>query len=152
MAELMDCMVNYFSLNNNGAGEPRRFYSYLVVAGPGPTDEAGVATITTLAIHGGDRPCDYCQNWFFAHAGGPKAALERALFYLDAFHDGRRLHKVVSQFRRTPAEALAGLNQDHLEHRRSDDDDEQRSPAAPGIHRSGRDGQPNGNSTARRGV
>jgi hypothetical protein len=102
-AEMMDCMVSYFSHNGDSAGPPRRYYCYHLVAGPGPTDEAGVATITTLAVHEGDRPCDYCAKWFFAETGGPEAALARALRYLDAFHDGRRLRRVVSQVRRTPA-------------------------------------------------
>ena len=71
MAEMIDCMVNYFGGNGESEGVPRRYYCYLVVAGPGPTDEAGVATISTLAVHEGDRPCDYCTNWFFAPSGFP---------------------------------------------------------------------------------
>jgi hypothetical protein len=109
MAELMDCMVNYFSFNDNSnsKGEPYRYYCYLVVAGPGPIDEAGVATISTLAVHEGDKPCDYCQNSFFAPRGGPEAAMAQALLYLDEYHDGQRLRKVMSQFRRTPSQADA---------------------------------------------
>jgi len=102
MAEMMDCMVNYFSFDDNSERVPRRYYCYLVVAGPGPADEAGVAAITTLAVHEGDRPCDYCQSFFFSDTGGPGAAMARALVYLDAHHEGRRLRKVVSQVRRTP--------------------------------------------------
>jgi hypothetical protein len=104
MADLLDCMVNYFGLDDSAAA-PRRYYSYLVVAGPGPTDQAGVATITTLAVHDGDTPCDYCQKWFFAPEGGPEAALALVLRYLDAYHEGGRLRKVTSQVRRAP---LAG--------------------------------------------
>jgi hypothetical protein len=100
MAELLDCMVNYFSINDSGESPPRFYYCYLVVAGPGPTGEAGVATSTTLAVHSGDRPCESCQKTFFAHQGGPKAALAQALHYLDAFHEGQYLRKVVSQGRR----------------------------------------------------
>jgi hypothetical protein len=102
MPEMIDCMVNYFSLNGDGEGVPRRYYSYRVTAGTGPTDEAGVATISTLAVHEGDRPCGYCQNWFFAPRGGPEAALDRALRYLDSFHEGHRLRKAISAARRAP--------------------------------------------------
>jgi hypothetical protein len=112
MGEMMDCMVNYFSYNDNGEGVPRRYYNYLVVAGPGPTDESGVATVTTLAVHEGDRPCDYCQNWFFAPRGGPEEALARALRYLDAGHDDNHLRKVVSQVRRAPRQEPVGRSLD----------------------------------------
>jgi hypothetical protein len=96
MTQMKDCMVSYFSANGNGEGVPRRYYCYLVVAGPGPMDGAGVATITTLAIHEGDRPCSSCRNCFFAPSGGPEAALALALHYLDAYHQGDRLRRVVS--------------------------------------------------------
>ena len=71
-------MVSYFSSNGNGDGSPRRYYCYLVVAGPGPTAGSGVATITTLAVHGGDTPCGYCPNFFFARSGGPQEVLNRS--------------------------------------------------------------------------
>lgn len=112
MAELMDCMVNYFSFTTDRAGIPRQSCCYLVVAGPGPTDDAGVATITTLAAHQGDALCDACQHWFIAHRGGPEAALAQALRHLDAWHEGQRLHKVVSSLRRTPSQAPAWHNED----------------------------------------
>src|SRR4051812_24120807 len=102
MSEMMDCTVSYFSSNGNGDGSPRRYYCYLVVAGPGPTEESGVATVTTLAVHEEDTPCTYCQNFFFARSGGPEAALAQALLYLAAYHDGQRLEQVVSQPRRAP--------------------------------------------------
>jgi hypothetical protein len=133
MAELLDCMVNYFGSDGDCDGVPRRYYCYHVVAGPGPDEGTGVATISTLAVHEGDRPCDYCQNCFFARAGGPKAALARALLSLDAYHDGHRLGKVVSQVRRAP-------RQDYSEQRKSDDDHGEQTQAAPRVHRPGRDG------------
>jgi hypothetical protein len=109
MGEMSDCTVSYFGSDCASDGLPRRYYCYLVVAGPGPSAEAGVATITTLAVYEGDRPCSYCQNWFFARSGGPEAAMAQALLYLDAFHQGHRLHKVVSQTRRpSPAPLSAG--------------------------------------------
>ena len=112
MGEMIDCMVSYFGCNGNNEGVPRRYYCYLLVAGPGPTDEAGVATITTLAVHQEDRPCDYCTNWFFAPHGGPEAALARALLYLDAFHHGHHLRRVTSQVRRALCQELVGHSLD----------------------------------------
>jgi hypothetical protein len=99
MGEMSDCMVSYFSSNGDSDGVPRRYYCYHVVAGPGPSADAGVATITTLAVHEGEGPCSYCRNCFFAPSGGAEAALAQALRYLDAFHQGHRLHKVVSETR-----------------------------------------------------
>jgi len=108
MGEMIDCMVNYFSFNGNSEGAPRRYYCYLVVAGPGPSEGTSVATITTLAVHESDGPCDYCQNCFFAPFGGPPAAMEQALRHLDAYHDGWRLHRVVSAMRTVPVEIASG--------------------------------------------
>ena len=36
-------------------------------------------------------------------AGGPAAALEEALVYMDAYHEGDRLQKSQSEVRRSPA-------------------------------------------------
>jgi hypothetical protein len=112
MTEMTECMVNYFSFDGNSEGVPRRYYCYLVVAGPGPTDQAGVATITTLAVHENDSPCEYCQSCFFADTGGPGAAMARAQLYLDAQHEGRRLRKVASQVRRTLCGKSVGRRRD----------------------------------------
>jgi hypothetical protein len=166
MAELLDCMVNYFSFNGNSAGGPSRYYCYLVVAGPGPTDETGVATITTLAVHQADKPCDYCTNYFFAPKGGSEAALVRALLYLDAYHERHRLRKVVSPVRRAACQDLAGHDEDGQAvpedweaggrdvsaQRRSNSDHEQRFEAPPGVHRPGRYGEPPGGPTPSGGV
>ena len=104
MAEMLDCMVNYFNFNEDAADMPRRYFSYLVVAGPGPTEDAGVATITLLAVHSPDERCDTCQHFHVVSAGGPPAALARALRYLDAYHESDRLRKVQSQVRCTQCE------------------------------------------------
>jgi hypothetical protein len=145
MGEVMDCMVNYFGHIGDGEGMPRRYYCYLVVAGPGPTETAGVATISTLAVHEGESPCDYCQSCFYAETGGPEAALVQALLYLNAYHDGHHLRRVISQVRRTPAQDLS-------EQRRNHDEHPERFQAAPWLPRPGRDGQSHGGPTAHGGV
>ena len=103
MAEMLDCLVNYFSQDTNAEGLPRRYLSYHVVAGPGPTPEGGVASITPLAAYDENEICNTCERVFAVKAGGPAAALEVALVYLDAYHEGDRLRKVQSEVRRAPA-------------------------------------------------
>jgi hypothetical protein len=49
MVEMLECFVNFFSEDTNGEGMPRRNFSYHAIAGPGPTPDAGVASITPLA-------------------------------------------------------------------------------------------------------
>src|SRR5947209_1615210 len=110
MSQLLDCLVSYFSLNEDAEGLPRRYFCYHIVAGPGPTPEGGVASISTQAVHDGGQPCGYCQMFHAVKAGGPSAALARALAYLDAYHEGDRLRKVQSEIRGlvpTPAVAPA---------------------------------------------
>lgn len=99
MAEIMDCLVNYFSTDQTEDGLPRRYYSYHLVAGPGPDPESGVATITTLAVHSPDERCTYCENFHVARTGGPEAAIGRAARYLDALHEQDRLRKVQTEIR-----------------------------------------------------
>jgi rhodanese-related sulfurtransferase len=99
MAELMDCLVNYFSHNADEAGMPRRYYSYFVVGGPGTTAAAGVATITALAVHDGGERGELGQNFHVVQAGGPRAAIVKAVQYLDAYHQGERLWKVQTPVR-----------------------------------------------------
>jgi hypothetical protein len=99
MAEMMDCLVNYFSLEVNDEGMPRRYYSYHVVGGPGPTANGGVATIATVAAYNEDHVCDSCQTFFAAKAGGPMEAIAKALRYLDAYHEQDRLRKVGTDIR-----------------------------------------------------
>jgi len=52
MAEMLDCLVSYFSEDANAEGLPRRYLAYHVVAGPGPTPEGGVASITPKSKNG----------------------------------------------------------------------------------------------------
>ena len=104
MSEILDCFVNYFSEDANAEGLPRRYLSYHVVAGPGPSPEGGVASITPLAAYYENEVCDTCERVFAVKAGGPAAAIAEALVYLDAYHEGDDLRKVQSEVRRFPAQ------------------------------------------------
>ena len=99
MSEIMDCMVNYFSDNTGDDGVPRRYFSYHIVAGPGPTPYSGVASIATLAVFNPDERCDYCAVFHAVREGGPAAAIGKAIRYLDAFHEHDRLQKVQTAIR-----------------------------------------------------
>ena len=46
MAEMLDCLVSYFSEDANADGLPHRYLAYHVVAGPGPIPDGGVASIS----------------------------------------------------------------------------------------------------------
>jgi hypothetical protein len=102
MAEMLDCLVSYFSEDTSAEGMPHRYLSYHVVAGPGPNPEGGVASITPLAAYNENGICETCERVFAVKAGGPAAALEEALFYMDAYHEGDRLRKVQSEIRSFP--------------------------------------------------
>jgi hypothetical protein len=103
MAEMLDCLVSYFSEETNAEGLPNRYLAYHVVAGPGPRAEGGVASITPLAAYDENGICETCERVIAVKAGGPAAALEEALVYMDAYHEGDRLRKVQSEVRRVPA-------------------------------------------------
>jgi hypothetical protein len=103
MAEILDCLVNFFSEDANAEGMPRRYLSYHVVAGPGPSPEGGIASITPLAAYDENEICDTCQRVFAVLAGGPAAAMDEALVYMDAYHEGTGLRKVQSEIRSLPA-------------------------------------------------
>ena len=102
MAEILACFVNFFSEDANADGLPRRYLSYHVVAGPGPSPDSGVASITPLAAYDENEICDTCERVFAVKAGGPTAAMEEALVYMDAFHEGSGLRKVQSEIRSIP--------------------------------------------------
>jgi hypothetical protein len=101
MAEMMDCLVNYFSQDTTEEGVPRRYFSYHVVAGPGPTPDSGVASIATLAVFDPAERCDYCRVFHATREGGPAAAVAKAVRYLDAFHEEDNLRKVQTSIRRS---------------------------------------------------
>jgi hypothetical protein len=99
MTQMLDCMVNYFGLDENDRPGFRRYVCYHILAGPGPTAGAGVAVITTVAIHDESDRCRYCQKFHTVEAGGPAAAMAAAVQYLDAFHEQDHLLKVQSDVR-----------------------------------------------------
>jgi hypothetical protein len=101
MTEIMDCLVNYFSLDSFEDGVPRRYFSYHIVAGPGPTPAAGVASIATLAVFDENERCDSCKKFHAVQEGGPGAAIDQAIRYLDAYHQEDRLRKVQTTIRRS---------------------------------------------------
>jgi hypothetical protein len=99
VAEIMDCLVNYFSSNTQEDGVPRRYFSYHIVAGPGPTPDSGVASIATRAVFHPSERCDYCTVFHAVQEGGPVAAITKALGYLDMYHEEHRLQKVQTKIR-----------------------------------------------------
>ena len=105
MAEMLDCLVNYFSADTDAEGMPHRYLSCRVSAGPGPIPEGGVASITPLAAYDENEICGTCERVFAVKAGGPAAAIEQALLYMDAYHEGDRLRKVQSEIRPIPVRA-----------------------------------------------
>src|SRR5438552_17041869 len=94
MAEILDCLVNYFSADTNAEGMPRRYLSYHVVAGPGPRPEGGVASIRPLAAYDENEMCNTCKRAFPVSAGGPAAAIEQSLVCRGAYSASARLQKV----------------------------------------------------------
>jgi hypothetical protein len=101
MAEIMDCLVNYFNLDIGEDGVPRRYFSYHVVAGPGPTPDSGVASIATLAVFDPAERCTSCTTFHAVAEGGPGAAIAKAVHYLDSYHEQDRLQKVQTAIRRS---------------------------------------------------
>ena len=99
MAPILDCLVSYFGLDERQQPELGRYYCYHVLGGPGPTAEAGVAFITTLAVHDERERCTYCQPFHAVEVGGPAAAVAEAVRYLDGIHRGMNLAKVQSELR-----------------------------------------------------
>jgi hypothetical protein len=104
MAEILECLVSYFSEDSNDEGMPRRYLAYRVVSGPGPIPEGGVASITPLASYDENEICRTCERVFAVKSGGPAAALKEALVYMDAYHESDSLLKVQSEIRSVPAQ------------------------------------------------
>jgi hypothetical protein len=99
MKRILDCLVNYFGLDEDERPTYRRYFCYHIVAGPGPMAGAGVASITTLAIYDENERCTSCQNFHAAGTGGAPAAIAKAIRYLDAYHGQDRLRRVQSEIR-----------------------------------------------------
>ncbi len=98
MAEMLDCLVNYFSGDATENGTPRLYICYRLVAGPGVTPDGGVAIITVLAAnHSG--VWEVAERFHAVSEGGPSAALAKTLRYLESFHDDQYARKVQSEIR-----------------------------------------------------
>jgi hypothetical protein len=108
MAEMLDCLVSYFSEDTDDDGMPHRYLAYLVVAGPGSSPEAGIASITPLAAYDENEICKTCERVIAVKTGGPAAAIKEALVYMEAYHEGEGLRKVQSELRRVGLQTDSG--------------------------------------------
>jgi len=95
--EIVDCLANYFGFNDDG--ELNRHFCYHVIGGPGPTPGGGVASVVLLSVYDEAERCLGCRAVHVAPTGGPAAAVEMALSYLDAYHGQDRLLKVRTGLR-----------------------------------------------------
>jgi hypothetical protein len=95
----LERVVTYFGLDEEGEPTSRRFASYKVIAGPGPSEDSGLASIITLGLSNPSDACEYCQKFHTVEKGGAAAAMTAAIRYLDAYHGGDRLRKVESDVR-----------------------------------------------------
>jgi hypothetical protein len=103
MAEMLDCLVSYFSEDTNAEGLPRRYLCYHLVAGPGPSPDSGISSITPLAAYDENPVCKTCERVFAVKAGGSAAAMEEAVVYLNAYHESDSLRSVRSEVRTSRA-------------------------------------------------
>jgi hypothetical protein len=99
MNRLLDCLVTYFGLDDRERPNNRRYFCYHIMAGPGSSEGAGVATITTVAISEESERCTYCQKFHPIESGGPEAAMAAALHYLDTFHLNDHVRRAQSEIR-----------------------------------------------------
>jgi hypothetical protein len=107
MAEMLECLVSYFSPEADAEGMPRRYLAYRIIASPGPSPEGGVASITPLAAYDENEICDTCERVFAVKTGGPAAAMEEALVYMEAYHEGSGLRRVRSEIHSLPVQTDA---------------------------------------------
>ena len=112
MTEMMHCLVNYFGFAADNQGRPLRYYSYHVVGGPGPVDGSGAASITLLAAGDPHEIYPIMQHFHVAREGGAAAAIEKAVHYLDSFHEDDRLHKVRTEPLGSPGSAFLPTDRD----------------------------------------
>jgi hypothetical protein len=115
MKQILDCLVNYFGLEEDGQPASRRYYCYHLLAGPGPTAGAGVAAITTLALHDAAERCNSCQHFHLVETGGPAAAIAAAIHYLDAYHARDHVRKMQSAIRGLDDNPLTQTAERHVE-------------------------------------
>jgi hypothetical protein len=96
MTRMLDCLVSYFGLDESERPGYRRYFCYRVLAGPGPTTSAGIASIRTLAIRDEFEPWTVSQPFHTVESGGPAAAIDEAVHYLDALHCCDHVRKIQS--------------------------------------------------------
>jgi hypothetical protein len=96
---MLERLVTYYGLDEEGEPTSRRFLSYKIIAGPGPREDSGLASIITLALSNPEERCESCQKFHSVEKGGAGAAMAAAIRYLDAYHGGDRLRKVESDVR-----------------------------------------------------
>jgi len=87
--------MTYYGEEGTGPDLPRTWYHYLVVAGPGPRPDTGVASILTLSEARAEAMTRGPSHTIFANEGGPERALEMAERFLDHHHPG--LKKINSR-------------------------------------------------------
>jgi hypothetical protein len=93
---MIERVVTYYGLNEEGEPTFRRFLSYRIIAGPGPNEDSGLASIITLAHRNPTEDYLDYEKFHTVDKGGPAAAMAAAIHHLDACHDGYRLQKVES--------------------------------------------------------
>jgi hypothetical protein len=103
MEQVLDCLVSYFGLDEYEEPDLRRYFCYHILGGPGPTEESGVAALTTLAVSDESERCTYCQPFHVVETGGPEAAIAKAIRYLDDVYRGKHLRKIQTAVRRPEA-------------------------------------------------
>jgi hypothetical protein len=96
---MLERLVTYFGIDENGEPTLQRFLSFKVIAGPGPNSSSGLATIMPLAFSNTNEPSEPYHKVHTAKEGGAAAAMEAALHYLDAFYGEGRWRKVESDVR-----------------------------------------------------
>ena len=99
MAQILDCLVSYFGLDEEQKPELRRYFCYHIIGGPGPEEESGVATLTTLAVYDENERCTFCRTFHAVETGGPAAAIAKVIHYLDDVHRGMHVRRVESEIR-----------------------------------------------------
>ncbi len=94
---MSDCLVSYFGLDENERPGYRRYFCYHVLAGPGPSNGAGIASINILAVRDGYEPWTLSQHFHTVETGGPAAAIAAAVHYLDTLHCCDHVQKIQSE-------------------------------------------------------
>jgi hypothetical protein len=112
MDEMLDCLVTYYSVSAHRDGMPLQYLCYRIVSGPGPTAAGGVAVISLLGAKNPNERELY-HNLHAVQDGGPRAALEAALNYLDAVHYSDDLARAQTEVRCTPCVPPMAGEHDH---------------------------------------